>query len=341
MKAGRADIARAVDKPDPSLRLMLLHGPDEAGSRALGARFEAALGADYERIDLTPAELKNDPARLADEAAATSMFGPAMLIRVDGMGDESLDAVGALLEAAAAGNPVVAYGGSLRKDSKLLKLIEASSLALHYASYPLEGRDADTEAQALFKSEGLRPGRDAVKAVVEASGGDRGILAGEIAKLALYLDATPDHPKPVDPEAMAALLSGVTESELGALVNAVFDGRTSDAEKEIAKAGIDGISGIPLIRAALRRLYLLAELRAEIDSGQSIEAAIATRGKSVFWKDRPRLSGQLDRWRVPALARAIHAMTEAERGIKRSGSAGDVIASQTLLALARHAGREH
>src|SRR3546814_2504398 len=46
MKAGRAEIARAVDKPDPALRLLLLHGPDEAGSRALGARYEKALGAD-------------------------------------------------------------------------------------------------------------------------------------------------------------------------------------------------------------------------------------------------------------------------------------------------------
>src|SRR3546814_3298060 len=67
MKAGRAEIARAVDKPDPALRLLLLHGPDEAGSRALGARYEKALGADHEHVDIPPAELKSDPARLADE----------------------------------------------------------------------------------------------------------------------------------------------------------------------------------------------------------------------------------------------------------------------------------
>src|SRR3546814_2765198 len=92
MKAGRAEIARAVDRPDPALRLLLLHGPDEAGSRALGARFEAALGDGYERIDLAPGDLKADPARLTDEAAATSMFGAAMLIRISGIADESADA---------------------------------------------------------------------------------------------------------------------------------------------------------------------------------------------------------------------------------------------------------
>lgn len=339
MKAGRAEIARAVEKPDPGLRLLLLHGPDDAGSRALGARYEQGLGKDYERIDLSPAELKADPARLADEAAATSMFGSASLIRIDGIGDESLEAVAALLEANAAGNPVVAYAGALRKDSKLLKLVEASPLALHYASYPLEGRDAATEAQALFKAEGLRPTRDAIQALTNAAAGDRAILAGEIAKLALYLDASPEHPKPVEPQLIGALVSGFSESDLGALVNAVLGGEPGEAERQMANAGLDGITGIPLIRAALRRLHLLAELRAEVDSGQSIESAIAIKGKSVFWKDRPSLSGQVTRWRTPALMRAITALLEAERRIKSSGSAGDVVAAETLLALARHAAR--
>src|SRR3546814_2177790 len=157
MKAGRAEIARAVDKPDPALRLLLLHGPDEAGSRALGARYEKALGADHEHVDIPPAELKSDPARLADEAAATSMFGAGSLIRVTNIGDESVDAVSALLESAASGNPVLAYAGALRKESKLLKQLEGSPLALPFARYPLEVRHADPEAQELLKAEGLAP----------------------------------------------------------------------------------------------------------------------------------------------------------------------------------------
>lgn len=339
MKAGRAEISRAVDKPDPNIRLLLLHGPDEAGSRALGARFEAALGSGFERIDIGPGELKADPARLSDEAAATSMFGSATLIRISGIADESTEAVAALLDAQAAGNPVLAYAGTLRKDSKLLKLVEASPLALHFASYPLEGRDADNEAQALFKAEGLRPSRDSIRALTDAANGDRAILAGEIAKLALYLDASPEHPKPVEPQAVAALVSGMSESDLGALVNAVFGGNPAEVERQIGYAELEGITGIPLIRAALRRLHLLADLRAEIDDGQSIESAIAAKGKAVFWKDRPALSNQVMRWRAPVLARAIVALIEAERRIKQSGSAGDVVAAETLLSLARHAAR--
>src|SRR3546814_9035719 len=91
-----------------------------------------------------------------------------------------------------------------------------------------------TEAQALLKAEGLRASRDAIRALTDAAAGDRAILAGEIAKLALYLDASPEHPKSVEPPVVAALVSGHSESDLGALVNAVLGGQPGEAERQIA-----------------------------------------------------------------------------------------------------------
>src|SRR3546814_11461146 len=123
---------------------------------------------------------------------------------------------------------------------------------------------------------------------------------GEIAKLALYLDASPEHPKSVEPPVVAALVSGHSESDLGALVNAVLGGQPGEAERQIANAALDGIAGIPLNRGGLRRLQLLAELSAEVASGQSVDSAIAAKGQSVYWKDVTAPSGPLARWQGPA-----------------------------------------
>src|SRR3546814_9047043 len=84
----------------------------------------------------------------SSDLAATSMFGAGSLIRVTNIGDESVDAVSALLESAAAGNPVLAYAGALRKDSKLLKLVEGSPLALHFAS---RSEEHTSELQSLMR----------------------------------------------------------------------------------------------------------------------------------------------------------------------------------------------
>src|SRR3546814_5614074 len=111
-------IERALDAPSADILLFLLHGPDDAGSQALTKRLERAMGPDAERIDLDGAALKIDPARLADEAASISLFGGARWIRVTLAGDEALPAIEGLLQAAQAGNPVIAIGGD-RKSTRL------------------------------------------------------------------------------------------------------------------------------------------------------------------------------------------------------------------------------
>lgn len=126
MKANRGQIERALDAPgqgaSADIRFYLLYGPDEAGSQSLAKRLERAMGPQAERVDLDGATLKDDPARLADEAASFSMFGDKRWIRVSGMGEESVPALTALLEAEAAGNPVIAVAGALKATSKLVKL---------------------------------------------------------------------------------------------------------------------------------------------------------------------------------------------------------------------------
>ena len=44
MKAAKASLARALDRPDPAFRFYLFHGPDEAGSRALAMQLLKGLG---------------------------------------------------------------------------------------------------------------------------------------------------------------------------------------------------------------------------------------------------------------------------------------------------------
>src|SRR3546814_14529575 len=89
--ASKAQIESALKAPDNATRFVLLHGPDEAGSRALAKVLGAAMGAEAERIELGGAELKADPARLADEAASISPFGGARYIVVEAAGDEVLE----------------------------------------------------------------------------------------------------------------------------------------------------------------------------------------------------------------------------------------------------------
>jgi DNA polymerase-3 subunit delta len=335
VKANRGQIERAL-KAAAAVRAFLLYGPDDSGSRAL-ARLAAAEGA--ERVDLSGAELRGDPARLADEAASISLFGGARYIVVDPAGDESLAAVEALLEAPAAGNPVVLVAGALKPASKLLKLALASDGALAFASYPPEGQEAERLATELAREQGLITRPDVARRLAEGCGGNRAILAQELAKLALYLDAGPERPRPLDHEALDAVGAAAEEGDLSRLVDSVGSGNSAMLHAELLRLSTEGIEGVPLIRAMLRRMSLLARLRAQVERGNSVDSVMASQGKSLFWKDKPGIAQQLGRWRSDLLAKSVSRLVEAERQVKASGGLGPTAVDEELFAICRQAAR--
>lgn len=342
MKASKADLAAVLDRFDPAIRLVLLHGPDEAASRELAARFAKRLAPEGDplgRVDLDPKTLSQDPGRLADEAAAVSMFGGTKLIRVDGLGDESTEAVDLLLAAPTAGNPVLAVAGDLKPTSKLRKSAEGAPAALAYASYAPEARDAEAIVAELAADYGLKPSRAAARLLHDACGGDRGILRRELEKLALYLDADPARVVPLDPQHLAEIGADVGDVDFGALVNAVAGGDPAETDRQLARLTSQGIPGITSLRAVAKRLWLLLDLRLAVDGGTSPPSAVEAARPPIFWKEKATVAAQLQRWRTAALRAALDRLLTAERDIKRSGTAGDVLAAQALLAIAATAAR--
>lgn len=338
MKANRAQLDKALKAPAEP-RFFLFHGPDDSGSRALAKAVGAALGAEAERIDLTGAELKADPARLADEAASISMFGGARWILVEPAGDETVPALEALLDSPAAGNPVAVLAGALKPASKLLKLALGAADALAFASYVPDARDADRLVAELARPIGLAVQSDVARRIAEASGGNRAIIAQELDKFALYLDASPATPRPLDHEAIDALGAAADDGDLGRLVESVASGDSAALEAELARLRAEGVEGITLIRAMLRRMALLARLRAEVEQGASPAAAMASQGKALFWKEKDGVERQLRRWRSGLIAKAVTRLSNAQRQVMAPGGPGPIAAEAELFAICRQAAR--
>jgi DNA polymerase-3 subunit delta len=339
VKANANEIARALDAANGPVRFFLLYGPDEAGSAALARRLERAMGQEAERIDLDGSTLKADPARLVDEAASISLFGGRRWIRIQPAGDEIASAVASLLDADVAGNPVVALAGALKPSSPLVKLALDHKLALAHPSYVPDARDAAQIAETLAREAGLRLPRDLGRTLAISCSNDRSIMAQEIEKLALYLDAAPDRPAEATAEALEAIGASNPDGELSKLVDAIMGGQPGRVGAEVARLGQSGIAGIPVLRALFRRLILLAALRRDIDGGQSPAAAVEARGKAIFFKEKPAITDQASRWPADRLAALADKLLAAERALKSSGTAGDILAEAEMLTISRFAAR--
>jgi DNA polymerase III subunit delta len=338
MKASRGQVEQALKDPGRT-RFFLFYGPDEANSRSLAKAMGEAAGADAERVDLSGSELRADPARLADEAASISLFGGARYIIVEPTGDEALPAVEALLESPGPGNPVAIVAGALKATSRLLKLALAEPTALAFASYVPEGREADKMVLDLAREHGLHMRPDIGRRIADSTGGNRAIVAQELAKYALYLDAAPERPQPIDHDVIDAIGAASEEGDLSRLVDSVVSGDSAALQAELVRLSSEGIEGIPLLRALIRRMTLLAKLRAEVERGNSAGSVMASQGKAIFWKEKDAVGLQLSRWRSDLIAKGMGRLLEAERQVKASGGLGPLAVDEELFAICRQAAR--
>ncbi|OQW45565.1 MAG: DNA polymerase III subunit delta [Proteobacteria bacterium SG_bin6] len=332
MKASLSQLRTALDKPGAT-RLILLHGPDEASAREFARQLARAMGADAERVDLEGAQLKGDPGLLAGEAAALSLFGGARFIRVNAMGEESLEAVELLLAAPVAGNPVVAIAPGVKTSGKLVKAAIAHPLALSFACYPPEGMEADRVAAEIARELGLRIEPRLAGRLAAAAAGDRAVLTRELEKFALFLDASPEAPQTLSEAVIDQLGADLGEGELGDAIEATVAGAADRLGAELARLEQAGVSPIPLLRGLVRRLATLAELRAEVAAGARAEAL----AERVFFKERAATLTALRNWSPERLAAAIDHLRAAERRLLAGGP--DVTAAAACLAVARQGAR--
>lgn len=337
MKVDAARIAAIARRWPDDIRLVLLHGADAAASRDHAdqlARQFADPGNPMAVAFVAGSALGSDPQALLAATGSLSMFGDRTLVRVDGLDENGLDAVAALL-AAPAGNPVVAVAGALKKGSKLQALAEKSPAVAAMISYEPGLKDALRLASEIGAEMGLKPSRDAAVLVFESAGGDRMIMRRELEKLALYLDATPAAPQTLDAATVAALSASAGEADQFGLSAAVAGGQAALAVDLLARlpAGM----GIVAVRAVERRFSLLLSLRAGVEAGASPSTVVDAARPPIFWKEKDAVVAELGAWSSAAITSALGALLGAERAIKTRGSAGDIMAHAALLDLTRRA----
>ncbi len=338
MKAVAAQLPRQLAAPDPAIRFYLFYGPDEAGSRSLAQQLAAGLG-NAEKVLLAGSMLKGDPSLLADEARSIGLFGGRRLLWVEPAGDEVLPAVEALLEAPAIECPAVLIAGALRKSSALLKLAEAHGQALAHVSYAPEGRDAERLVISMANAEGLRLDSGVAARLAAASANDRGMIAQELSKLALFVDAAPDRPREIGHDALDLISADYAEGDALRVGDHALTGDLATLVAELER--LDGASTevIPIIRAIQRRLLMLAPLRSRVDRGERIGDVVTSLGKALFWKDKPVVQKLLGRWSSAELAQLHELLARLELTVLRVRAPDQAALGEELVRIARSASR--
>ena len=337
MKATQKDFASLVPRMAGQARVFFLCGPDDSGVQDAAHRIAGLLADPGERIEMTGAELKRDPVRLGDEARSTSLFGDSRHIWVRASGDEVHDAVEILIGGDVPPCPVIIQAANATDKSRTAKLLEKREDALVAMFYPPDLRSVTATVRAMGDTMGVPMTSALAERIARAVGQDTRLAASEVTKLALYLDATPERPRPASPEAFDAIGAQTEEDGFATLVSVVLNGEVAKVPGELRRMLDLELNPVGLLLAFERRAAQLAQLAGQLgprgDVGAFLEAEKASR--RVFWKDIPDLAIQLRHWRGHRLERLVQRITGLHRALLTNSQTAELLLAQGLAEISR------
>ena len=315
MKLSGRDAARYLDAPDPKGAGALLYGADASlvalRRAALVPAMIGASGAEEMRLTrIGGADLRRDPAALADAVKAIGFFPGPRLVLVEEAGDGLAPLFAAALEGWRPGDArILATAGALNASSALRKLFEKAPKVVAiglYADPP--GRAEIGEALAR---EGLREGAPEALADLEALG--RGLEPGEFAQflrlLALYKRGDP---APLSSEEVAALAPRAPDADLDSLMHLLAEGRVADLAPEMRRLS-ERANPTSLTIAAARHFRAL---HAAAVAPEGAEAALARARPPVFGPRRARMARQAVALGPERIERALGWIFDAELALR-------------------------
>lgn len=337
MKATQKEFAGLAARAAEQACVFFFCGPDEAGANDAAAKIVALLPEPGERVELAGSDLRKDPVRLGDEARSNSLFGGSRHIWVRAQGDEAHDAVEILLENASQACPVLIVATGATDKSRTAKLLANRGDGLVAMFYPPDLGTVTASVRTMANAAGLKLGSEIAERIARASGLDTRIARSEVTKLALYLDATPETPRPVSAADLDAVSAQTEDDDFAPLVDAVLGGRRELIGPELRRMRELSLNPVGLLLAFERRAAQLAALSARLgrnpDIGGFLKAEAGAR--RIFWKDQPALGIQLKIWRGPRLERLVARLVALHRSLMANSQDSELLLAEGLLTITR------
>lgn len=284
-------------------------------------------------VELTGKILKEDPARLTDEANALSFSGGGRVVRLR----DAVDSLSPLFkEFFALGRIealVIVEAGSLKPQSSLRKTFEDAKNAAALACYEDGKADLRGIIVETLGNHDISIAPDALAVLIDSLGADRLMSRSELDKLALYMGGAGT----VTTDDVHACIGDSSAMSLDNVVDAAFDGDRLALEHGLTRSFTEGIASVTVLRAAARHIQQLHLANALIAKGQAPGQAVKSLRPPVFFKRESRFTGHLRIWTNKKLAAALDLVTEAELDCKTSGQPDKAICGRTLLRIAQAA----
>jgi len=337
VKLPAARIAAFLQRPDQTIRAVLLYGPDIGLVRERADVLARTVCPDlkdpFRVADLSGAALAADPARLADEAAQLSLIGGRRVIRVRDAADRLAGLFRGFLDAAPGDGFIVVEVGDLPGSSALRRVFDTSPRAAAIGCYPDAPRDRAAVIRDTLRAHRITASGEATQYLVEHLGNDRLLTRAELEKLALYAGEG-GH---VELDDVRLSIGDSAALATDDAVMAAAEGDAARVDRVIDRVLQEGESAVSVVRAMLRHLQRLHVFAARVAAGTTAAEVVRTARPPIFYRQEDSFKRQLVLWNEVGLRAQLKRIAQAELHMKLTGLPADTVCREALLAVAQAA----
>ena len=307
-------------------KIILFYGENQGLKEEFKKNIKEA-NKNNEKLNLLQDEIIKNENLLINEISNKSLFNDKKIIFIDQVNEKIINIIEKMAEDVS-DEKIVIFAGNLDKKSKLRSYFEKSKLCGIVACY----QDNEITIKKIITNklsdyQGLST--QVINFIIQNTGLDRSKVNNEIEKIkSCFLE------KKINLEKIDLLLNIKTNDDFNKLKDEALKGNKIKTNKLLADTVFEPENNIYYLNSINQRINKLYEIEKMKQNNSNTETLVSSLKPPIFWKDKPVLIEQTNKWNENKIKKALEKTYTVELQIKTgSGIKNDLLIKNLMIDL--------
>jgi len=293
---------------------LLVYGENEGLKNEIIQILKKNLKGSVETFD--EQQILNDNELFYEKIFNHSLFEKEKIIIINRCSDKLFNIIENILEKNTTDFKIILNASILEKKSKLRSLFEKNKELIIVPTYKDTSITLNETAKKFFNNYKVSISQETINLLVNRCNGDRGHLKSELDKILIYIQGR----KNISLEEIYKLTNLAENYTINELVDNSLSKNSRKTSEMINESNYKSDDSILILRTFLQKAKRLLNLYESETANLDYDNLINNYKPPIFWKDKPLVKKQLEKWSKSKIKNLIVNINKTEIFLKKNSS---------------------
>ena len=292
----------------------LIYGENEGLKKEVIETLKKNLNGSIENYD--EGQIINNSELFYEKIFNQSLFDKEKILIINRCSEKIFDLIENILEKEISNIKVILNANILEKKSKLRNLFEKNKELIIVPTYKDTSIALAEIAKKFFSNYKVSISQETINLLISRCNGDRGHLKSELDKILIYMSDN----KSINLEEIYKLTNLAENFSINELVDTSLSKNSKKTSEILNESNYKSEDGILILRTFLQKAKRLLSLYEQQNGNANFDSLINDFKPPIFWKDKPIVKRQLERWSKSQIKDLITNLNKTEIFLKKNSS---------------------